>query len=129
MEPTTDSTHTKHALVKPANTTSNETAPSVMEHVKAVHTVPSANEEMAGTFVEIDQDSIAYRLQPRGNSAAKLSLDTRSEIKCASADLGFMTKTVVETIVEKWLNKYANTLVWQTFSSVYSTFEDALQSK
>lgn len=91
QRPTVDvgakSTPFEFALLKPAVTTSMETALSSMGRVMALHTVPKANEDQPGNIVGSDSNATDYKLQPLSKYVIKLSLDKRGEIDIALADL------------------------------------------
>lgn len=105
--------------------TNKKMAPSFIERVMAVHTVTTGDGDMAGTVIKSDSDTTNYKLQPTSKSIITLASDTRSKIERAFADVSVLTKTDVERMVENRLTKWTNSVKWQTFKAVESTFENA----
>lgn len=71
----------------------------------AARTVMLANEHRAGTIMKSESNATEYKPQPQLKSVVKPPLDKRSRIKHTLADLGVVTKTNVEEIVENLLSK------------------------
>lgn len=98
------------ALPEPADTTSKETAPSLTERWKAVHTFTKTNEDDTGSIEDSDSVSTDWKLQTKSKSVLKMASDTRCKIESAMADLGVGTKIEVEATVKCGLTKLTNTL-------------------
>lgn len=98
-----------------------------MELMKAAQTVSKANEDMSDTVSESDPDATGYKAQPLWKSVVKLPSDMTSKIERPLADLGVVTKTDVEVIVENYVSKRTNTLLSQILRAVESTFKDAFK--
>lgn len=104
----------------------NETVTSFLELVMAAHTLTTSNGDMAATVAENDSDSTDYKPHPPLKPVAKLPSDMKSDIKCALADLGVVTKIDVKVIGQNRLSRRTNTLWSQTVKTVEYTFGDTL---
>lgn len=93
----------------------------------AVNTLTKAS--MADNVVQSDANAIEYKPQPPSESVGKPLFNMRSEIENLLADLGVVTKTNVEVLVEGCLIKRPNTLRLQIVKAVEFTFQDTSQAK
>lgn len=94
----------------------------------AVHKVKKVNEDRTGTTMERDSEASDYRLLPQSKYLNKPQPDMRCDVERALADIGVVTKTDVEPIVENLLIKWINTLTLQIVKDTKSTFEVAVQA-
>lgn len=99
-----------------------------MECDSTMHTVTSTADELAGTVIESNCNDSEHKLQLLWKIVAQSSLDTRREIKHILTDLGVMTRTDVEAIVESRLTKWKSTLQSKIIKSVESTFNETFQA-
>lgn len=106
----------------------NVTASSLMECLLDAHTATKINEDMAGTVAEGNYHATDYKLQPPSNSAVKLLSATLSKIELALVNIGVVTKTDVEAIIENPLTKWTNTVQSQIVQGVEFTFKEASQA-
>lgn len=113
---------------KPAVTTIFETVMTIMEWMKAAHTVSQANEDTTDTILESDSNITDHKPQPPSKSVFKAPPDTKRWIERALADPGVVTKINIEVIVKNCRTKWTTTLQSQRFKAVTSRFEGAFQA-
>lgn len=92
-------------LIESAVTVIKEAEPSFIAHVLAAHTVTSAAGDIPGTVVNSNSVDTYHKPQPPLKTVLKSLPDKRSKIKLVLADLGVVTKSNVEEIVESPLTK------------------------
>lgn len=84
----------------------------------AGHAATKTNKDMAGSNVERDSDTTNYKAQKCFKPVVKPLSSIRSMINRALADIVFLTRSEVETIVENRLTKWPNSQHFQIVKAV-----------